>query len=126
MQKRGDMANQLEFIPLETYEKSLGTFPQKDQEKIQNAIINRISFKPTHGSMLKGTISVNGANLFGLRHFKIGVKGYNKGVYILYRYCKECLINEYYEKSKLQCQFCDESIPDRIVLFLVKPRSSGY
>ena len=120
------MANQLEFIPLDIYERNLNSFHPKEQEKIKKAIVERISFKPTHGSMLKGVITVSGNNLVGLRHFKIGVKGYKKGVYVLYRYCKECLDNKYYEQSKVRCQFCDEKISDRIVLFNVRPRGSGY
>lgn len=120
------MANQLEFIALNTYEKSLNSFHQKDQEKIQKIVEDRVSLKPTHGSMLSGVITVGGADLTGLRHFKIGVKGYKKGVYVLYRYCKECLKNEYYKQTKVRCQFCDKKVTERIVLFNVRPRSAGY
>ena len=126
MQKRGDMASQLEFIPLNTYEKNLSSFHPKDQERIKKAVEERLSFKPTHGFMLKGIVPVSGTNLVGLRHFKIGIKGVKKGAYVLYRYCKECLNNGYYEQSKVQCEFCDKEIKDRIVLFDVRLRGAGY
>jgi len=120
------MENQLEFIPLDTYLGNLSLFHPKNQEKIKKAVIERLSFKPTHGVMLKGLIPVGGARLVGLRHMKVGVKGVKGGAYVLYRYCKECLEKGYYDKSKIRCQFCDEKEPNRIVLFDTNIRSADY
>ena len=117
---------QLEFIPLETYEKKLNSYHPKDKEKIEKAVFERLSFNPKHGQMLIGIQTVGGAKLIGLRHFKIGIKGVKKGVVVYYRYCKECLENSYYLRSDVQCQFCDKEKPDKIVLFLVELRSAGY
>jgi len=120
------MASHLEFIPLDTYQRNLNSFPEKDRNRIDKAITQRLAFKPTHGHMLKGVIRVSGSKLVGLRHMKVGVSTAKGGAYILYRYCKECLQNEYYIQSKIQCQFCDKTIQNRIVLFDVNIRSKDY
>ena len=126
MQKRGDMGNPLQFIPLERYEKNLSSFHPKDQEKITKAIKERLPFNPIRYPMLQGGIPISGVNLTGLRHLKTGVMNAKGGAYVLYRYCKECLANKYYEKNKVRCQFCDENMKDRIVLFDVQIRSTDY
>jgi hypothetical protein len=120
------MGNQLEFIPLDIYEKNLNSYHPNNQEKIKKAVEERLSFNPKHGQMLIGKQTVSGAKLIGLRHFKIGIKGVKKGAVVYYRYCKECLENSYYLRSDVQCQFCDKEKPDRIILFLVDLRSAGY
>ena len=120
------MANHIEFIPLDTYSKKLDSFPNKDHDRIEKAVNQRLSFKPTHGPMLQNIIRVSGSKLVGLRHMKVGVSNAKGGAYILYRYCKECLQNGYYIQSRLQCQFCDKTIQNRIVLFDVNIRSKDY
>jgi hypothetical protein len=120
------MVSQLEFIPLDTYQNNLSKFKEKDRQRIEKAVIDRLSFKPNHGHTLKNVIVVSGKKLYGLRHFKVGVQNYKKGAYVLYRHCKECYNNEYYLKSKVKCQFCDSNKLDRIVLFDVRPRGVGY
>lgn len=85
-----------------------------------------LEYTPNRHGMFKGVVTVSGLKLHGLRHVKIGVKGYKGGAAAKYRICKECLENKYYERSKVKCEFCDEDEPYRVILFDILPRGFGY
>lgn len=115
-----------EILPLDTFRKSLSSFPQKSRKKINKKIEQFLTENPYRNIMLEGVFVYKGISFAGLRRMKIGVEGYRGGVYILYRICEECRENRYYIKSNKKCEFCDDGKEKRVVLFLVRPRSMGY
>jgi hypothetical protein len=115
-----------EFIRLETFERNLKDFHRNDRTKIEAKIKEMLSLRPYEYQMLVGKIVIKGVKLAGLRHMKVGVSGIKGGAVVLYRICEECKKNEYFAKSDVQCQFCDDRKNRHIVLFDVHPRSYGY
>jgi len=115
-----------ELVELDSFRKNIRKFFRKDEEKIREKLKQNLEYTPNRYQMLKGKITVAGLKLVGLRHLKVGVKGYRNGAAIRFRICKECLEEEYYKRSKVRCQFCDEDKPRRVVLFDIMPRGFGY
>jgi len=76
--------------------------------------------------MIRNLTTINGVKVAGLRHMKVGAKGVRGGIVVLYRVCEECLQNRYYERTGIRCQFCDENISKRVVLFTSYGRGRGY
>ena len=111
---------------LKTYEESIDRFSKKAQKRINKKIKEILVRYPYRYNMLKGVYSLRGVSLVGLRKFKTGLEGHRGGVYVLYRICKECRENRYYQKSGICCEFCDDDKEYRIVLFLARPRELGY
>ena len=120
------MRSKYELIPLENFTRNLGFFHKGSQKKIWAKIEEMLSVAPYRYTMLIGKITVRGMKFYGLRHMKVGVKGIRGGAYILYRICEECKEYEYWKKSDVQCNFCDDKKGKHIVLFAVRPRSFGY
>lgn len=115
-----------EIIPLDTFGRNLKDFDKSSRSKIKEKIKNWLSVKPSRYPLLHGHIRVAGVKIYGLRHVKVGVRGKKGGAYVLYRICEDCLNFEYWKKSDVRCQFCDDSKPKRVVLFDVHPRSFDY
>ena len=123
---RGSVVKQYNIVPIDNYSKNLDKFySRKDTEKVEKGIIEKLSINPYRYGMLISKVLLQGAGIkaSGLRHFKIGVRGYKGGAVVKFRICEECLKNEYYKD--LKCGFCDEN-PDQIVLFDTHPRGKGY
>jgi len=115
-----------EILELETFRKNIRKFFRKDEKKIREKLKQNLEYTPNRYQMLKGKITVAGLKLVGLRHLKVGVKGYRNGAVTRFRICEECFKEEYYKKSKVKCQFCDEDRLRRVVLFDILPRGFGY
>jgi len=115
-----------EIIPLDTFARNLRDFDRRSRSKIEEKIKDWLRIKPDRYPMLHGHIYVAGRKILGLRHLKVGVKGHKGGAYVLYRICADCLEFEYWKKSDIRCQFCDESKPKRVVLFDIHSRSFDY
>ena len=119
------MSSEFEIKELDTFRENLRKYFARDEEKIRRVLFERLRMRPDHYQMLEGAITVAGLKFVGLRHIKIGVRGYRGGSVTLFRICEECLRERYYEKT-IRCQFCDENKPKRIVLFNIQPRKFGY
>ncbi len=115
-----------EIIELDIFRKNLKKFFRKNEAKIREKLIQNLEYTPNRHQMLKGNITVAGMKLVGLRHLKVGAKGYRNGAATRFRICEECLKEKYYEKSKVRCQFCNEDKSRRVVLFDILPRGFGY
>jgi len=113
-------------VPLKSFQESLDSFPKRSQRKIKEKIEKMLTVDPYRYIMLKGIYTYKNVSFVGLRKMKTGVKGHRGGVYILYRICEECRKNGYYKKSGDKCEFCDDGMEKRVVLFIVRPRSMGY
>lgn len=119
-------SGQFALHEVEAFTKSIKKYFRKQEEKIRAKIQDWLTENPYRYTMLKGKVPVRGVKLVGLRHMKVGVKGYRKGAVVLYRICEECLANGYYEKSDVQCDFCDPDVKKQVVLFDTYPRAHGY
>lgn len=119
-------STQYEIRALKSFQKSLARFPEKSQKRIKNKIEEILTKNPYRYGILTGIYKYKGLSFTGMRKMKTGLEGHKGGVYILYRVCKECRENRYYIKSGLKCEFCEDGIDKRIVLFIAAPRSSGY
>lgn len=118
---------QYKLILLDTFNESLGAFNKKDGAKLVEKIHKMLSMNPYRYNMLKGYCTISGVKFVGLHRMKSGLTGGKRGgAYVLYRICKECKENGYYEKSDVYCQFCDEDKDNCVVLFITKPRNLGY
>lgn len=117
---------QYNLIQLDSFQKSLKTFPPADTKKLIEKATTMLSQAPYRYNMLIGTIEINGIKFTGLRKFKSGSTARKGGVYILYRICEECKKNEYYKINKKICDFCEDEMDKHVVLFISRPRSFGY
>lgn len=124
--KAESMKSVYEIIPLDTFARNLKDFDKSSQSKIKEKVKDWLTYDPSRYPMLEGPIPIVGKKIFGLRHVKVGVRGHRGGAYVLYRICEDCLEYEYWKKSDIRCQFCDDSKPKRVVLFDVHPRSFDY
>lgn len=124
--KAESMKSVYEIIPLDTFARNLKDFDKSSQSKIKEKVKDWLAYDPSRYPMLEGPIPIAGKKIFGLRHVKVGVRGHRGGAYVLYRICEDCLEYEYWKKSDIRCQFCDDSKPKRVVLFDVHPRSFDY
>lgn len=115
-----------EFIKLDNFTTNLDKYFRRDKKRILEKLKQLLETTPNRHAMLKGVVTVAGLKLHGLRHVKVGVKGYKGGAAAKYRICEECLENKYYERSRVKCEFCDEEKPYRVVLFDILPRGFGY
>lgn len=121
------MSSKYRIIQIDNFIRNLKDFNKANQKKIVDKIKEWLSVKPDRWAMLEGKIYIRGKKIFGLRHIKIGVKGYRGGAYVLYRICHECKENKYWEKSDVRCEFCtDDSEDHTVVLFDVHPRGHDY
>lgn len=115
-----------EVKALQTFGESVARFPRKAQKRLYKKIGEILVKNPYRYGMLKGIYLLKGISFVGLRYFETRLEGHRGGVYVLYRICKECRENHYYQKSGARCGFCDDSKEYRIALFLVRPRELGY
>ena len=115
-----------EIISLNSFQKSLEAFNEKDSVRLLSKAHTMLSTNPYRYEMLKGMIEIKGVYITGLRKFKSGLSGQKGGAYVLYRICEECKKNGYNMNSDVSCEFCDGKKDKHIVLFISRPRSFGY
>ena len=114
------------LVELDSFVSSLSRFARNAERKVREKILDMLSTEPYRYTMLRNLTTVNGIKVAGLRHMKVGAKGVRGGIVVLYRVCEECLQNEYYVRSGIRCEFCDEDFGKRVVLFIAYPRGRGY
>ena len=103
------------FVASEEFFGNLEMFDKTTQDKIVNKIKEMISFNPYRYEMLTGKFK-------GKRKMRIGVKGIQSGVRVIYTICEECENNGY----NFGCKHCSTKQEKTITLFNVLPRSSVY
>lgn len=115
-----------ELIQLDTFVKSLESYPEWDRKKLLGKVKSMLSLSPYRYGQLEGPTEINGVKFIGLHKMKSGLSGRKGGAYILYRICDECKKNGYNLSGKTACEFCDDKKDKHVVLFISKPRGLDY